>query len=67
MLQNVRKLRKDLGIREAPLGPYVRYLVKKVIETDILIDKLNREKPKTMRTPENIAFVAESVCEAPST
>ena len=31
-------------------------------ETGILIDK-----PKTVRTPENIAAVAESVCGAPST
>ena len=35
-------------------------------ETGILIDKQKREKPKTVRTPENIAAVAESVCEAPS-
>ena len=48
---------------------YVSYLVKKVKETGILIDKPNRVrgKPKTVRTPENIAAVAESVCEAPST
>ena len=47
--------------------PYVRYLMKKVKETGILIDKPKRENPKTVRTPENIAVVAESVCEAPST
>ena len=49
------------------LAPYVRYLVKKVKETGILIDKPKREKPETVRRPENIAAVAESVCEAPST
>ena len=59
----VRKLRTDFRRREAP---YVRYLVKKVKETGILIDKTKHEKPKTVRTPENIAAVAESVCEAPS-
>ena len=32
-----------------------------------LIDKPKREKPKTVRTPENIDAVAESMCEAPST
>ena len=32
-------------------------------ETGILIHKPKREKPKTVRTPENIAAVAESVCE----
>ena len=36
----------------------VRYLVKKVKETGILIDKLKRGKPKTVRTLENIAAVA---------
>ena len=36
-------------------------------ETDILVDKLKREKPKTVRMPENIAAVTESVCEASST
>ena len=35
-------------------------------ETGILIDKPKHEKSKTVRTPENIAAVAESVCEAPS-
>ena len=33
----------------------------------ILIDKPKREKPITMRTPENIAAVAENVREASST
>ena len=36
-------------------------------KTGILIDKPKREKPKTVHTPENIAVLAESVCEAPST
>ena len=62
-----RKLRTYFGRREAPSAPYVRYLVKKVKETGILIDKPKREKSKIVRTPENIAAVAESVCEAPST
>ena len=61
----VRKLRTDIGRREAPSAPYVRCLVKTVKETDILIDKPMPEKPKTVRTPENIAAVAENVCEAP--
>ena len=63
----VRKLRMDFGRREAPSAPYVHYLVKKVKETDILIDKPKRKKPKTVRTPENTASMTESVCEAPST
>ena len=67
VVECVRKLHTDFGRREAPSDPYVRYLVKKVKESDILIDKPKCEKPKTVRTPENIAAVAESVCETPST
>ena len=36
-------------------------------KTGILSDKPKREKPKTVRTPDNIAAVAEKVREAPST
>ena len=43
-------------------APYVRYLVKKVKETGIVIDKPKREKPKTVHTPENICAVTESEC-----
>ena len=64
MLQNVCE--NCVRILEEEKHPYICYLVKKVKKTSILIDKPNREKPKTMRTPENIAAVAESVCEAPS-
>ena len=63
----VRKLRADFVRSEPPTAPCVRYLLKKVKETGILVDKPKREKPKTVRTPENIAAVAESVCKAPST
>ena len=60
----MRKLHTDFGRREAKSAPYVRYFVKKVKETGILIDKPKREMSKKVRTPENIAAVAESVCEA---
>ena len=63
----MRKLHTDFGRREESSAPYVRYLVKKVKENGILIDKPKREKGKTVRTPENIAVVAENVCEGPST
>ena len=66
MLQNVCE-NYGFGRREALSAPHVRYLVKKVKETGILIHKSKHEKPKTVHTPENIAAVAESVCEAPST
>ena len=62
----VRKLLTDFKRREAPSDSYVCYLVKKNQKAGILIDKTKREKPKTMHTPENIAAVAENVCEAPS-
>ena len=58
VVEYVRKLCTDFGRREAPSAPYVRYLVKKVKETGILIDKPKREKPKTVGTSENIAVVA---------
>ena len=38
----VRKLRTDFRRRESPSAQCVRYLVKKVKETDILIDKPQR-------------------------
>ena len=63
----VRKLPTAFERREAPSAPYVRYVVRKVKESGILNGKPMREKPKTVRTLENIAAVAESVCEAPST
>ena len=40
--------------------------MKTVKETGILNDKPKREKPKTVHTPENIAAVAESMCEVSS-
>ena len=64
---NVAECVRILEEEKHPSAPYVRYLVKKVKVTGILIDKSKREKPKTVSTPENIAAVAESVCEAPST
>ena len=63
----MRKLRTDFERRNAPSTPYVHYVVKKVQEIGILIDKSKCEKPKKKRIPENIAAVGESVCEAPST
>ena len=43
----------------------VRFLVKKKKQTGIHIDKPNRKKPGTVRTPENIIALAESVRAAP--
>ena len=60
----VLKLRTDFVRRKAPPAPYVRYFVKKGQETGILIYKPKHEKPKSVRTPENIAAVTENVREA---
>ena len=51
----MRKLRTDSRRRQAPSAPYVRYVVEKVEEIGIVIDK-----------PANVAAVAVSVREAPS-
>ena len=67
VVECVRKLRTNFERIEAQSAPYVRYLVEKVKEPGILIDKSKREKSKTVRTPGSIAVVAESECEAPST
>ena len=48
-------------------APYVHYFVKKVKKIGIRIVKPKREKPKTVRTPENIAAVTECEREASST
>ena len=58
----MRKLCTDFGRREAPSAPpYVRYLVKKVTETGILSDNPKHEKPKTVRTTENM-LLWQKVC-----
>ena len=50
--------------KKAPSAPYVCYLVKKVKKTGILIDKPKRERLKTVRTPGNIAGIAENARKA---
>ena len=52
------KIPYEFWKKRRPSAPYVRYLVKNVKETGILIDKPNRKKPKAVRTSENIAAVA---------
>ena len=63
----MRQLGTDFGKRKATSDPYVRYLVKKLKVTGILIDKPKRETSKIVHTPDNIAAVAESVNKTPST
>ena len=66
MLQNVRE--NCVRILEEEKHRQLRMfliLLKKVKKTGILIYKPKREKPKTVHILENIAAVAESVCETP--
>ena len=62
----VRKLHRVIGKKRSTVTSFFRYLVEKVKQTAIFIDKPMREKPKTVCTPENIAAMAKSVREAPS-
>ena len=64
---NVTELHTDFGRKETPSAPYNRFLVKKLKEISILIDKSKSEKPKTVHKSENISAVASNVPEAPST
>ena len=66
MLQNLCENCVRILEEEKHRAPYVRYLVEKSVSTGILIVKPKFEKPKTVRTPENIGAIAESVCEASS-
>ena len=52
VVEFVRKLRSEIGRRESPSAPYVRYVVKQVKETGIPIVKPKRKKPKTACTLE---------------
>ena len=57
----------EFGTREAPSCSVCSLSYEnKSKRYGILIDKPKREKPKTVRTLEKIAAVAESACEAPS-
>ena len=59
--ERVRKLRTDFERREAPSAPHVHYLVKKVKDTVILIDKPKREKSKTAHNREYCCCGRKSV------
>ena len=57
----MRKLCTDFGRRQAPSALYVRYLVKKVKEICILIDKPKRESQKQSAHP-RILLLWQKVC-----
>ena len=64
VFENCAQILEEEKQRQLPIFAIFK---KKVKETGILIDKPKREKPKTINIPENIAAVAESGREAPST
>ena len=64
MCENCIRILEEEKHRSAPC---LRYLVKKMKGTGILIYKSKHEKSTTVHTSENVAAVAESVREALST
>lgn len=62
-----RKCRTKFGRREGPTVPGIRKFIAKVRGTGFIVDAPRRERARTVRTPEHIEAVAESVRENPST
>ena len=59
------KIAHELWKKRSTVSPECSLSCEKSEKTGILNDKPKREKLTTVRTFENIADVAESVCEAP--
>lgn len=65
--QTVRNLRKKIDKKDVPTTQFVDQFVKRVRETGSLLDKTTRVRTRPVRSTENIAAVAQSVREQPST
>jgi len=65
--ETARKLRSKFGKNKAPSRQFVESFVKRVRETGSLMDKTTRLRARPVRSVENIAAVAESVNDSPST
>ena len=63
----LRVVRKKFGKKEVPSSPFVDQFVKQVCETGSLLDKTTHSRSRPLRSAENIAAVAPSVLEHPST
>ncbi|KAJ8956830.1 hypothetical protein NQ318_014244, partial [Aromia moschata] len=61
----VRKLKTIFGRNEAPSAPGVRKFLRKVRETDMLMDTRSHPRARPMRSVERIVAVAQSVRENP--
>ena len=60
-LQTVRNLCGKFGRKEMPSTQFVAQFVKRIRQTESLLDKATRSRP--IRSIENIAAVAQSVLE----
>jgi len=65
--ETARKLRSKFGKNKAPSRQFVDSFVKRVRETGSLTDKTTHLRARSVRSVENIAAVAESVNDNPST
>jgi len=64
----VRNLRRKFGRKEMPLSTqFVDQFVKRIRQTGSLLDKVTHSRARPVRSTENIAAVAQSVLEQPST
>ena len=65
--ETARKMRAKFGKNKAPSRQFVDKFVKRVRESGSLMDKATRSRARPVRSIENIAAVAESVRDNPST
>jgi len=65
--QTVRNLRGKFDKKEMPSTQFVDQFVKRIRQTGSLFDKATRSRARPVRSIENIAAVAQSVFEQPST
>ncbi|XP_018375528.1 PREDICTED: uncharacterized protein LOC108769183 [Trachymyrmex cornetzi] len=65
--ETVRILKRNMGRDRAPTEGAIRKLVRKVREKGMLVDDRSGPRARTVRTPENIEAVAQSVRQNPTT
>jgi len=63
----VRNLRGKFGRKEILLTQFVDQFVKRIRQTGSLLDKVTRSRARPVRSTENIAAIAQSALEQPST
>jgi len=65
--QTERNLRGKFGRKEMPSTQFVDQFVKRIRQIESLLNKATRSRARPVRSTENIAAVAQSVLEHPST